>query len=58
MYSDQVMDNLVRAHSGLPFVQLAYRDLFVSDDDTLSGTASVEQDIDTKRGGDPGRFPA
>jgi hypothetical protein len=50
MYTDQAMDNLVRARCGMPFAQLAYRDIYVYDDDTLTGTASVDQTVDTKRG--------
>ncbi len=31
------MDNLIRAREGMPFVQLAYRDMLVQDTDTASG---------------------
>jgi hypothetical protein len=41
MYTDQAFDNLIRAREGLPFVQLAYRDLLVQDTDTLSGGANA-----------------
>jgi hypothetical protein len=42
MYTDQVMDNLIRARCGQAFVQLAYRDLLVQDYDTLTATAGNE----------------
>jgi hypothetical protein len=38
IYTDQVMDNLIRAREGLPFEQLAYRDLLIQDTDSLGGT--------------------
>ncbi|HJZ56898.1 MAG TPA: hypothetical protein VKE74_18155 [Gemmataceae bacterium] len=37
LYTDQVMDNLIRARCGRPFVQLAYRDITVQDSDQLTG---------------------
>jgi len=37
MYTDQTMDNLIRAHNGMVFVQLNYRDLLVQDTDMVSG---------------------
>ncbi len=36
MYTDQAMDNLVRAHEGLPFVQLAYSTMVVQSTDTFN----------------------
>jgi hypothetical protein len=39
LYTDQIMDNLIRAKNGLPFVQLAYSSLQVQDTDSLSGSA-------------------
>lgn len=41
MYTDQVVDNLVRAHDGQAFVQLTYRDLLVQDTDSLGGGATA-----------------
>jgi hypothetical protein len=40
LYTDQAMDNLVRAKCNLPFIQLAYRNLGVQDLDTLEGTVN------------------
>jgi len=40
LYTEQAMDNVVRARCNMPFVQLAYRNLGVQDQDTLSGSAS------------------
>ena len=37
MYTDQAMDNLIRARNNMPFVQVAYRNLLVQDTDKLSG---------------------
>jgi len=37
MYTDQVMDNLIRAKTGLPFVQLAYTNVQVQDVDSVMG---------------------
>ena len=45
MYTDQVMDNLIRAHCNLPFIQLAYHDILFSETDTLSGNAGVNQTV-------------
>ena len=41
MYTDQAMDNLIRAKTNQPFVQIAYRNLTVQDLDSLSGTGSL-----------------
>lgn len=38
MYTDQVMDNLIRAHDNLPFVQVAYSDVTVQDNDQFGST--------------------
>ncbi|MDB5343215.1 MAG: hypothetical protein JWP89_1592 [Schlesneria sp.] len=38
MYTDQVLDNLIRAHNNLPFVQVAYSDVTVQDNDQLGST--------------------
>jgi hypothetical protein len=40
MYTDQAMDNLIRAHCGMPFVQMAYSDLLVQNYDSLTASAS------------------
>jgi hypothetical protein len=47
MYTDQVVDNLIRARCGHAFVQLAYRDLVVQDLDSKMATAG---DQDTRTG--------
>jgi hypothetical protein len=49
MYTEQIMDNLVRAHSDMPFVQLTYGGLTVQDTDTLSGTASGGDSVEHGR---------
>jgi hypothetical protein len=38
LYTEQAMDNLVRARCNMPFVQLAYRDIGVQDLDTLGAS--------------------
>jgi hypothetical protein len=38
IYTDQIMDNLVRARTGQPFVQLTFRDILVQDTDTCEAT--------------------
>jgi hypothetical protein len=43
MYTDQAMDNLIRAHDYKPFMQLTYRDLLVQDTDTVFGELSNTQ---------------
>lgn len=43
MYTDQVMDNLIRAHDNMPFIQLTYRDILFSETDRVSGQAGVTQ---------------
>jgi hypothetical protein len=48
IYTDQAMDNLVRARCGLPFAQLTYRDVYYQDDDSYSGTISQDQTLDNK----------
>jgi hypothetical protein len=45
MYTDQVMDNLIRAHKNEPFVQLAYTNLVVTDSQIL--TANVADTVDS-----------
>jgi hypothetical protein len=41
MYTEQALDNVIRAREGLPFVQVSYRNLLVQDTDMLSGGASA-----------------
>ena len=41
MYTDQVMDNLIRAHDNLPFVQVQYSDVTVQDADLVGSTLAV-----------------
>jgi hypothetical protein len=52
LYTEQAMDNLVRARCNLPFVQLAYRNLGVQDADTLGGSLNdaVGTTMNTSRG--------
>lgn len=49
MYTDQVMDNLVRAHNNMPFVQVTYSDVTVQDNDelnaTLNGSHTLSEDL-------------
>lgn len=40
LYTDQAIDNLMRAHSGLPFVQLSYNSLGVNDTDQVTVAAA------------------
>lgn len=40
MYTDQIMDNLIRAKNNEPFVQLEYTELFVLEADEISGGGS------------------
>ena len=42
MYEDQAMDNLIRAHENLPFVQLNYHDVLVQADE-YTGTFTSGQ---------------
>jgi hypothetical protein len=49
MYTDQVMDNLVRASEGLPFVQLSYRNLVVTEIQTVKANVGDESDPSTSR---------
>src|SRR6516162_5139856 len=44
MYTDQVMDNLIRASENMPFVQLAYRNLTVTDLQTVKASLGDESD--------------
>jgi hypothetical protein len=48
IYTEQALDNLVRARRGLPFVQMAYRDLYYQDDDTYTGSLSQDQTLTTR----------
>jgi hypothetical protein len=49
MYTDQVMDNLIRAYNNQPFVQLEYSDLTVQGDQKAIAAADVKQQIQTAR---------
>lgn len=40
VYTDQIMDNLIRARRGLPFVQLSYRNILVQELDSFGGGAT------------------
>jgi hypothetical protein len=50
MYTDQVMDNLVRARSNMPFVQLKYSQIQATDSVDLTATGAVDQTIATAGG--------
>ena len=43
MYTNQIMDNLIRARRDLPFVHLNYHDLLVQSTDQYTGTLSNGQ---------------
>jgi hypothetical protein len=49
MYTDQVMDNLVRARSNMPFVQLKYTQIQANDADDLSAIGAIDQTITAMR---------
>src|SRR5262245_37030957 len=49
MYTDQAMDNLIRARNNMPFVQVAYRNLLVQDTDRLSGKVDTTQTVGASR---------
>jgi len=49
MYTDQAMDNLIRAHENLPFVQLSYHDLLVQATDQYTGSISNGQTFGATR---------
>jgi len=49
MYTDQVMDNLIRARNNMPFVQLKYSQIQVNDSNDLSASAAIDQTINTVR---------
>jgi hypothetical protein len=49
VYTDQAMENLIRAHNNLPFVQLKFSAINVSDTDEYNVTASLKQTITTFR---------
>jgi hypothetical protein len=47
MYTDQVMDNLIRAHSNMPFVQLKYSTIQANDVQDLSLNETIDHSIST-----------
>ena len=49
MYEDQAMDNLIRAHDNLPFVQLNYHDVLVQATDQYTGTFTNNQTFSASR---------
>ena len=49
MYTNQTMDNLIRARRDLPFVQLNYHDVLVQATDQYSGTLSNNQTFSASR---------
>jgi hypothetical protein len=49
VYTDQAMENLIRARNNLPFVQLKFSGINVTDTDDLSVSGSVRQTVTTAR---------
>jgi hypothetical protein len=49
IYTDQAMDNLIRAKNNLPFVQLRFYDINVNDSDDYAISGQVTQSIQTVR---------
>jgi hypothetical protein len=49
IYTDQAMENLIRARNNLPFVQLKFYTINVSDTDELTVSASLKQTLTTAR---------
>jgi hypothetical protein len=49
VYTDQAMENLIRARNNLPFVQLKFSGINVSDTDDLSVSGSLHQTVATAR---------
>jgi hypothetical protein len=49
MYTDQIMDNLIRARCNMPFVQLKYSQIQANDSDEYSATGAIDQTIETAR---------
>jgi hypothetical protein len=52
LYTDQLMDNLIRARSGQPFVQLAYSSLIVQDFNSAAATVMDTPSRQSVRGFD------
>ena len=49
IYTDQAIENLIRARNNLPFVQLKFSGINVNDTDDLSVMGSVNQTVETAR---------
>jgi hypothetical protein len=49
IYTDQIMDNLIRAKNNMPFVQLKYSSIQVNDVIDMSGNGTIDQSISTVR---------
>ena len=49
IYTDQAMENLIRARNNLPFVQLKFSGINVNDTDDISFSGSVKQTVETAR---------
>src|SRR5437762_8679913 len=49
IYTDQAMENLIRARNNLPFVQLKFTGINVSDTDDLTVSGAVKQTVQTAR---------
>jgi hypothetical protein len=47
VYTDQAMENLIRARNNLPFVQLKFSGINVSDTDDLTVSGSLKQTVQT-----------
>lgn len=45
MYTDQIMDNLIRAHDNLPFVQVTFGDVTVQDNDQYGTALDANQSL-------------
>src|SRR6266478_4380262 len=43
IYTDQVMDNLIRARSNMPFVQMKYSNIQANDAQDLSVNGTIDQ---------------
>jgi hypothetical protein len=49
VYTDQAIENLIRARNNLPFVQLKFSGINVSDTDDYTVTGSLKQTVETVR---------
>jgi hypothetical protein len=49
LYTDQAVENLIRARTNMPFVQLKYSTLYIQVEKTVDASANVDQTVDTGR---------